>query len=116
MDRLGHLHHSHYHEFFEEPRVALLRSISSQHGGAYVLRHVEVDYLREVRFDDGFVDVMATVTDLGERSLTMHHEMVLPSGALAATNHAVLVAWDLRLRVARRLSDAERSALLRGGQ
>ena len=111
MDHLGHLNHAKYPEFFEEPRVALVRPLFSERG-YWVLRRLELDYLSEVRLDHGTVVVTARVSGLSRRSITLDQELVLPDGTVAATAVAVMVAWDTETRGARVLSEEERAVLL----
>jgi acyl-CoA thioester hydrolase len=114
MDMLGHLNQAVYHELLEEGRGAILTELAA---GAtvhhtYVLARVELDYRREVRRDDGSVDVIVRVGRVGTKSITLEHDIVLPDGTVAATGRSVLVGWDAQARNARELSDAERRALL----
>jgi len=116
MDMLGHLNQSVYHELLEEGRAALmteiLRRAGEGHGhGAFVLAHVDLDYHREVRKDDGEVEVQVSVQRAGTSSLTLAHEVRLRDGVVAASGTTVLVAWDPAARGKRSLTDAERAAV-----
>lgn len=111
MDRLGHLNHSRYHDFFEEARVALVRAVSGPERDC-VLRRVEVDYLHEVRYADGQVEIRAHVLEVGRSSIVVGHEMLLPDGTVAARNRGVLVAWDPASRRRRELAAEERTGYL----
>ena len=110
MDELGHLNQSVYHELLEEGRMALLEGLLTD-DRSFVLARVELDYRREVRHDAGGVEVAVRVTRLGRSSVEMEHELLLPDGTPAASGRSVLVAWDMRTRAARPLSDADRRAL-----
>jgi len=110
MDRLGHLNHIAYHDLFYEARALLLDPIRSQ-ASTVVLIRAEIDYLREVRHADGHVDVVARIAEIGTKSFTIEHEMLLPDGTAAARSRAVIVAWDAAARSSRALTAHERAAL-----
>lgn len=112
MDVLGHLNHSVYQDFCFEARGALMDSRAE--GRRFVVARTELDFLREVRHEDGHVDVLVRVVELGAKSVTLLHELLLPDGTLAARNRTVLVAWDPVGRRSRELGPDERSALLAG--
>ena len=116
IDMLGHLNQSVYHELLEEARAGLLtklvRRVGAEHAhGAFVVRHVDLDYHHEVRKDGGDVQVSAWVLRVGSSSLQLGHEVRLSDGTLAASATTVLVGWDSEARGKRRLSDPEREAL-----
>ena len=115
MDVLGHLNHSVYGELFFEARSSLMEPLRRE-DQRFVLARSEVDYLHEVRYEDGHVDVLVRVGELGRKSLTLLHELLLPDGTLAARNRIVMVAWDVPARRSRELSQREREALLGGDQ
>ena len=115
IDLLGHLNQSVYHEMLEEARIALVaelvRRVGTEHTHAgYVLAHVDLDYLTEVRKDHGEVEVVARVTHVGTSSFRIDHDVRLPNGAVAASGHSVLVGRD-PVNVQRVLTDDERAAL-----
>jgi len=111
MDELGHLNQSVYHELLEEGRMALLADELVTDDTSFVLVRVELDYRREIRREDGTADVIVRVARVGRSSLDVEHEIVRPDGTVAAGGRSVLVAWDLRERRARPLTDAQRTAL-----
>jgi acyl-CoA thioester hydrolase len=116
MDMLGHLNQSVYHELLEEGRIALIAELmrrveAERTTGGYVLAHVDLDYLAEVRKDHGEVDIVVRVARVGSSSIDLEHEVRLPDGRLAASGKSVLVAWDLASRTKRPLSEGERMAL-----
>lgn len=114
MDMLGHLNQAVYHELLEEARGALMADLVTRAGGAhstYVLRRVELDYRHEVRKDHGEVEAVVRVGKVGESSITLEHEVLLPDGTLAASGITILVGWDAQARGKRALNDAERQAL-----
>jgi acyl-CoA thioesterase FadM len=111
MDVLGHLNHTVYNELFFEARGSLMEPLRTE-DQRFVLARSEVDYLHEVRLEDGHVDVLVRVDELGRKSLTLEHELRLPDGTVAARNRTVIVAWDVAARRSRELSPQEREALL----
>ena len=116
MDMLGHLNQSVYHELLEEGRAAVMTELMSRAAngrvhGAYVLAHVDLDYHTEVRKDHGAVEIVASVSRVGTSSFTLHHEILLPDGTVAASGETVMVAWDPATRGKRALTDDERAAL-----
>lgn len=115
MDMLGHLNQSVYHELIEEGRAGLMSEIAGRvthtGGGAFVVAHVDLDYLTEVRKDHAAVDVVVSVERVGTSSLTLHHEVRHTDGTVAASGSAVIVGWDPATRSKRTLTEAERAAL-----
>jgi acyl-CoA thioester hydrolase len=111
VDMLGHLNQSVYHELLEEGRWALFDQLAGLPGFEFVLARVELDYRREVRREEGHVDVAARVERIGSTSVTLAHEVILPDGTIAAEGRAVIVVWDPETRRPRKLTDTERDAL-----
>ena len=116
MDMLGHLNQSVYHELLEEGRAAVMWDLMRRAGsdgvpGTYVLAHVDLDYHTEVRKDHEEVEIVVTVSGVGNSSFRLHHELRLPDGTVAASGETVMVAWDPRSRGKRALTEAERLAL-----
>jgi acyl-CoA thioester hydrolase len=111
MDMLGHLNQSVYHALLEESRGDLLEPILEEGKFPFVLARIELDYKHEVRHGDRYVDVHAALGRVGDKSVTIEHEVALPDGTTAAVGRAVLVAWDPDARQARRLTTDERTAL-----
>jgi len=116
IDLLGHLNQSVYHELLEEGRIALVaelvRRVGDQHAhGSYVLAHVDLDYLTEVRKDHGEVDVVVRLSHVGTSSFRLDNEIRLLDGTVAASGSSVIVAWDPAKRAKRVLTGAERAAL-----
>ena len=110
MDELGHLNQSVYHELLEEGRMALLEDLLTD-DESFALARVELDHHREVRREEGSVDVVVRVTRIGRSSIELEHDLLLPDGTAAASGRSVMVGWSLSGRGARPLTDAERRAL-----
>jgi acyl-CoA thioester hydrolase len=116
IDLLGHLNQSVYHELLEEGRIALIAELVRRVGdghtqSGYVLAHVDLDHLTEVRKDHGEVDVVVRLAHVGTSSLRLDNEIRLLDGTVAATGSSVIVAWDPVNRSKRVLSEHERAAL-----
>ena len=108
LDLLGHLNQSVYHELLEEARGELYERLSDGPMTAFVLARIELDHHREVRREDGPVEVVARVAAVGRSSVTLEHELRRADGELAATGKAVLVAFDSEARRSRELTEEER--------
>ena len=108
LDPLGHLNQAVYHELLEEGRGAFM---SRTRTFPFVLAHVELDYLSEVRKDHGAVVVVTSMERVGRTSVTLAERIEHLDGTVAASGRAVLVAWDMDARRARPLTDDERASL-----
>ena len=108
LDPLGHLNQAVYHELLEEGRGALL---ARERAFPFVIAHIELDYRAEVRKDHDAVDVVTQVARLGRTSVTLEERIEHLDGTVAAEGRSVLVAWDMRARESRELSEDERSFL-----
>ncbi len=111
IDGWGHLTHSVYHDFLAEGRLALITARLPGSAFDFVIARVEIDYRREVRRDEDYVDVTGEIVALGGKSFTIDQRIVLPDGSVAAEARSVMVAWDSATRGARELSQRERTAL-----
>ena len=111
LDMLGHLNQAVYHEFLEEARSALFTRLDHHGDFAFVLARVELDYRHEVRRDHEAVDITARVARVGNSSVTVEHEVLLPDGTLAAEGKSILVAWDRHERRSRPFEPGEREQL-----
>lgn len=115
MDMLGHLNQAVYHELLEEARGALMLDLVSRvgdaHHGTYVLVRIELDYRHEIRKDHGEVEIAVRIGRVGDSSITLEHDILLPDGTVAASGRSILVGWNPDTRAKRLLSDAERLAL-----
>jgi acyl-CoA thioester hydrolase len=117
IDVLGHVNQSVYHELLEEARSALLAAIyvggaDSRHRGGFVVRHVELDYHREVRRDHEHVTITARLAGVGRSSIRVAQEVILPDGTVAASGATVLAGWDPEIRGKRVMTDDEREWLV----
>jgi acyl-CoA thioester hydrolase len=113
MDGLGHLNQARYHDLLGSARALVLKrtDLGIVPGeGRFVLARTELDYHREVRLADGYVNVHARIERVGRKSVLVANEVIRPDGTVAASGSATMVAWDPQERRSRPLSDAERAA------
>jgi acyl-CoA thioester hydrolase len=115
IDSWGHVTHSVYHDFLAEGRLALITARLPGAASDFVIARVEIDYRREVRRDEEYVDVTGEIAQIGGKSLTIDQRIVLPDGSVAAESRSIMVGWDPATRAARELSARERTALLQNG-
>ena len=108
LDPLGHMNQAVYHELLEEGRGALLAR--ENRSFPFVIAHVELDYLSEVRKDHGSVVVVTRVERVGRTSVTFAERIERLDGVVAASGRAVLVAWDMKARESRELTSDERAS------
>ena len=108
LDPLGHMNQAVYHELLEEGRGALL---ARGRAFPFVIAHVELDYRAEVRKDHEAVDVVTRVARVGRTSVTLEERIERLDGTVAASGHAVLVAWDMEARESRELTPEERASI-----
>ena len=81
-DAGGVVYHANYLRFVERARTEMLRSIGTDqsvmladHGTLFVIRRVEIDYLRPASLDDSLT-VETWLTDLRSASMHFAHEIV----------------------------------------
>ena len=113
MDAYGHVNNAVYLNFLEEARDAwvhaTLGSISDTWD--FVLAHVEIDFLSELRQDDGAVLVRCAGASLGRASLHTREEVAKLDGTTSARASAVIVPRDPQTGRSRPLNEAERELL-----
>ncbi len=112
FDALGHITHAAYPVYFDEARDACLRErVGSFDDFPFVLVHISIDYLREIRLPARELVVRTRISALGTTSVTFEHELLEPGGEPAARSRAVVAAWDESARASRPITDAERARL-----
>jgi acyl-CoA thioesterase FadM len=111
IDGLGHLNQSRYHHVLGLARMQVLTE-SVPVGGAFVVARTELEYLREVRLADGFVDARAEIIRVGNKSVEIVNEVIRSDGIVVARGLATMVAWDSVARRSRPVSDVERAAFM----
>lgn len=115
-DAMGHLNVKEYIGFFDQAEWHCLlqlgfeaRRIHHDQIGFADARHV-VEYLKELVAGD-LVLIESEVMRIGTKSITLFHRMFNAStGALSATQEAVVVQYDLRQRQAVPLLDEVRKS------
>lgn len=116
LDALGHVNQTVFHALLEEVRYLLFGPLMDfEAGRSFVLANVTLDFRHEVRREDEYLDLAGRVVQVGARSATASHELLLPDGTVAAAGTSTVVAFDLRTRRSRELTDAEREALAATG-
>jgi len=115
MDSYGHVNNGVFLNYLEEARDEWLeRALGSAGSGwDYVLAHVAIDYLTELRQKDDSVVVRCALESVGRSSLHLREEIATRAGRLVARAETVLVAFDRRRRRSRALRRAERAAVER---
>jgi acyl-CoA thioester hydrolase len=109
LDMLGHLNQAVYHELLEEGRASLFTEIGIV---PFVIARVELDHRSEIRKDHGEVEIVTTPESVGNSSIVVAQQILLPDGTVAAEGRCVLVAWDPQARTKRTLTDRERAHLV----
>ena len=123
LDAYGHINNSRFLTLYEEARVALMFAggrawgVGSFADGVVIRRH-EVDYLRPVDYALGRATAEAAptvrielwVAEIRAASVTVDYEMY-DGDLLVSRARSVLVPFDLRRQLPRRLSVEERAFL-----
>lgn len=112
LDMLGHVNNKAFFTFAESGRVAFLRETQLWVPGAVrqnVIRHAELDYLRELHFP-AEVRIGLRVLKIGGTSFTLGLGM-FSGGHCVATASTVLVRIDTQSRAPVTLNDEERGRL-----
>ena len=117
LDPVGHVNNNAYGQFIENARTMLFshaERVVRDAGGAvegydWVIRRLEYDYLREVRYP-GEIEVGIAITRVGNSSMIMQHG-VFTAAYCAATSMGVSVCFNLDARAAMRIPDDIRQAM-----
>ncbi|HYG72156.1 MAG TPA: thioesterase family protein [Actinomycetota bacterium] len=115
MDAYGHVNNAVYLNYLEEVRDAWVHAVLGPLGDTwdFVLAHVEIDYLHELKQDDGVVLVRCAGGSVGRSSIRTREEIVRLDGTVSARASAVVVPRDPATGRSRPLTDEEREALER---
>ena len=113
-DAMGVVHHSNYVRYLELARIRWMEEHHRPYrdyvaeGRHFATTHVEVDYLKVVRFDE-IVEISAWLEWIRGASLRLAYQLTGSQGVVAtgATEHAMV---DLEGRV-RRIAKADRDAM-----
>ena len=77
----------------------------------YVVAHIAIDFLRELRLEDDEVIVRCRVAKLGNSSIHTEEEITTRTGETAAKARVVLVVRDEKTGRPRSITEAERKIL-----
>ena len=117
VDVYGHVNNVKYFEYYQEARIAFLRSlIDSQAEPSFrqVVARIDVDYKRPILFRPEPYLVESWVTGIGTSSYDLASRIVDadgPESTVYSTSQVKLVAFDTGSQRSRPLTDAERSRL-----
>jgi acyl-CoA thioester hydrolase len=116
-DAMGHVNHARLLAYLEDARIALLReAFQGQPAPLWergiILARLEIDYLRPVPAEAGWIDVPVWVKHIGRSSFTLAYS-VRQGGDEVARASTVLVAYDYASASTRLLSESDRLALER---
>jgi acyl-CoA thioesterase FadM len=109
VDDMGHVAQHWYHQFLGEARTALLNVAGGATG--FVLGYVELRYLAETMLADGPMEISIHVTEVGNSSVKLEHEVRTADGRSVARGRSVMVAWDAEHRTKRAVTPEERNRL-----
>lgn len=96
-DQLGHINNVYYLEYAQEARLRYFRQWADAgiRVGSVVVRRVEVDFERELKYSAKVINVEVSITKVGNTSFTMRQRILDRNGVLYADVVAVIVLVDL---------------------
>ena len=95
LDHLGHVYHGTLLTLLDEARVTFLGdAIGFDRPDAYVVVHLEIDYVDELRRDAEQVLVTFSVERVGNTSITTREVVTVPDGTVVARTTVTSVQWD----------------------
>ena len=114
LDPVGHVNNNAFGQFIENSRTVLFHHANERIRAAgsqpmtydWVIRRIEYDYLREVRYP-GEIEVGVAITRIGNSSMIMRHG-VFTADYCAATSMGVSVCFDLDIRGSASIPDEYR--------
>jgi acyl-CoA thioester hydrolase len=117
VDVYGHVNNVKYFEYYQEARIAFLRSLidsEAEPSFRQVVARIDVDYKRPILFRPEPYLVESWVTGIGTSSYDLASRIVDadgPESTVYSTSQVKLVAFDTGSQRSRPLTDAERSRL-----
>ena len=97
-DMLGHVNNSSYNQFFDIGRYECLiktfGGLTNWKGKTLVVVHIETDYLKPV-FLETKINVETQITEVGNRSLKMHQQIVSDKGDVMVKSMSIMSAFDV---------------------
>jgi acyl-CoA thioester hydrolase len=116
VDVYGHVNNVKYFEYYQEARIAFLRSLADveSHPSLHqVVARIDVDYKRPILFRPEPYAVESWVTRIGTSSYDLDSRILDAEGSVCSTSQVRLVAFDTHSQRSRPLTDDERSRLER---
>ncbi|HTU86525.1 MAG TPA: thioesterase family protein [Solirubrobacteraceae bacterium] len=112
LDAFRHVNNAVYLTYLEEARDSWLEAMVPEGRSTwdYVLARVAIDFRRELREEDEYLDASCRLLRLGRSSIVTHEEVRTVDGELAAEAEVVMVARDAQTGRSRPLTPAEREA------
>jgi acyl-CoA thioester hydrolase len=114
VDAYGHVNNAVYLNYLEEARDAWVERVLGTVSAStwdFVLARVAIDFKAELTQSDVEVIVGCGLASVGRSSFQTAEGVRKPDGTISAVATSVVVARDPETGRARRLTDAERSAL-----
>lgn len=112
LDPLGHVNNGAYGIFCESGRVAFFEDLRGSLPGArvdWVLRHIEIDFRRELHFP-GTVDTGTRIARFGNSSV-IFRQGIFSGETCSAVSRSVCVCFDPVARKARPIPDEVRALM-----
>lgn len=98
-DMLGHVNNSSYNQFFDIGRLECLTKtfgdLNDWKEKTLVVVHIETDYLKPV-FLETKISVETQITEVGNRSLKMHQQIVNDKGEIMVKSMSIMSAFDAK--------------------
>ena len=113
QDAYSHVNNAVFLTYLEEVRDEWLMRRFDDRGLPldYVVAHIAIDFLRELRLEDDEVIVRCRVAKLGNSSIHTEEEITTRTGETAAKARVVLVVRDEKTGRPRSITEAERKIL-----
>lgn len=96
MDAMGHVNNATYLTYLETAREPWFAALGADAGYMrFAMRRIEVDFLSQLRFEDGAVRITIELDTVGTTSLRTNERMTAESdGRLVVEARAVIVRLD----------------------
>ncbi len=113
QDAFSHVNNAVFLTYLEEVRDEWLTQLFDDRGlqFEYVVAHIAIDFIRELRLEDDEVIVRCRLAKLGNSSIHTEEEIATRTGETAAKARVVLVVRDEKTGRSRPITDAERKML-----
>ena len=112
LDHQGHVYHATVLTLLDEARTSWLdNTIGVASPDSYVVARIEIDYVGEIRIEQGDIEVAFSVERIGNTSITLAEVILGPAGEEIVRAVVTAVFWDRELRRPRAIEPAERERL-----